>query len=131
MIGLDTNALVRLFAQDDPQQSKRVEQLIGCLSPESPGWISTAVLMELAWVMTKIYHVSRSQLVNILTHLIAQDGLLVEQAETVRKAIHLFARSRAGFADCLIAASARAAGCARTVTFDRVAARDADMELLA
>ena len=34
------------------------------------------------------------------------------------------------FSDCLIAASARAAGCSRTVTFDRIAARDAGMELV-
>ncbi|MGH9589433.1 MAG: hypothetical protein ACRD25_03515 [Terracidiphilus sp.] len=42
-----------------------------------------------------------------------------------------WARWRSGeadFGDCLIAASAGAAGCARTVTFDRVAAGGAGME---
>jgi len=38
---------------------------------------------------------------------------------------------KADFADCLIAASARAARCSRTLTFDRIAARDAGMKLIA
>jgi predicted nucleic-acid-binding protein len=62
--------------------------------------------------------------------LLAQDGVVVEQAEVVALAVQRFRFSRADFADCLIAASAKAAGCTRTVTFDRIAARDADMEIL-
>jgi predicted nucleic-acid-binding protein len=44
--------------------------------------------------------------------------------------LNLYRNTRADFADCLIAASAKAAGCSRTVTFDRIAARDAGMELI-
>jgi predicted nucleic-acid-binding protein len=39
-------------------------------------------------------------------------------------------KDNADFADCLIASSARAAGCSQTVTFDRNAARDAGLQLL-
>ena len=45
-------------------------------------------------------------------------------------ALSIIAKSNADFADCLIAVSARAAGCRKTVTFDKIAARDAGMELI-
>ncbi len=55
----------------------------------------------------------------------------MENDATVAQAVERFRTTQADFADCLIAASARAAGCGRVVTFDRIAARDAGMELLA
>jgi predicted nucleic-acid-binding protein len=55
----------------------------------------------------------------------------LEQEATVRQALSLFRKSNADFADCLISLSARAAGCSKTVTFDKIAARDAGMELIA
>jgi len=58
------------------------------------------------------------------------DAIVVERREVVAAATKIFSTTKADFADCLIAASARAAGCVRTVTFDRVAARDAGMVLL-
>jgi predicted nucleic-acid-binding protein len=57
--------------------------------------------------------------------------VVVEQAEVLAEAVRRFRFSKVDFADCLIAASARAAGCSKTVTFDHIAARDAGMELIA
>lgn len=131
MIGLDTNVLVRLFSQDDPLQTERVERLMSTLSADSPGWVSIAALMEVAWVMTRVYRLGRRDVSRILDQLTTKEGIVVEQVETVRVALQIFDRSKISFADCLIAASARAAGCTKTVTFDHVAARDAGMELLA
>jgi len=58
------------------------------------------------------------------------EAIVVEQASTVVNAVHRFRWSKADFADCLIAASAQAGGCSKTVTFDHIAARDAGMELI-
>ncbi len=38
MIGLDTNVLVRYFAQDDPVQSRKASALIESLTAERPGY---------------------------------------------------------------------------------------------
>jgi predicted nucleic-acid-binding protein len=57
--------------------------------------------------------------------------LIVEQAEIVWKAVRAFKSSHADFADCLIAQSAASAGCERTATFDRSAAKTAGMTRLA
>jgi predicted nucleic-acid-binding protein len=56
---------------------------------------------------------------------------VIEQASLVERAMQLYRKGNADFADCLIATSAKAAGCSRTLTFDRKAARDAGMELIA
>ncbi|MGB8261657.1 MAG: type II toxin-antitoxin system VapC family toxin [Terracidiphilus sp.] len=130
MTGLDTNVLIRLFAQDDPRQQAQAEALLKTLSPADPGWIAVAVVMELVWTLTSVYLLDRTSVIRTLDQLFSMREIAVEQSDTVREAIRLFRSGRAGFADCLIAASARAAGCSRTVTFDRVAARDAGMELL-
>jgi predicted nucleic-acid-binding protein len=130
MIGLDTNVLVRYFIQDDPEQTRRTTRLIDSLTPSEPGWIGLAIFMELDWVLSNVLKVKKDRVVEIFDLLLASQELVVENAETVRKALQLYRFRNTDFSDCLIAASAKAAGCSRTVTFDRIAARDAGMELI-
>ena len=131
MTGIDTNVLVRFFAKDDPAQSPKAKTFLGSLTEDNPGWVGMASLLELVWVMGKPMHTGRDGIVHILEILLHSATIEVEQASTVADAVKEYRKGRADFADCLIAASARAAGCGRTVTFDHVAARDAGMELLA
>jgi predicted nucleic-acid-binding protein len=55
---------------------------------------------------------------------------VVEHGETVWKGIRLLRRSGGDFADCLIACSAEAAGCVKTITFNRGAAKNCGMTLV-
>lgn len=130
MIGLDTNILVRYFVKDDPEQTRLAVNLIYALSPAEPGWVGQATILELVWVMTRIYRVKKDRVAQILDMLLASRDIIVGQDDTAREALRLYRAGNTDFADCLIAASAKAAGCRRTVTFDRIAARDAGMELL-
>jgi predicted nucleic-acid-binding protein len=130
MIGLDTNILVRYFIKDDPQQTRLAVNLIFSLSPSEPGWIGVAIFMELDWVMNNVLKVKKDRVVEIFDTLLASRELVVENMETVREALQLYRFRNTDFSDCLIAASAKAAGCSRTVTFDHRAARDAGMDLI-
>lgn len=130
MIAFDTNVLVRFFAQDDPAQCRRADELVRSLSSANPAWVSLPVLIELFWVLTSSYRLGRAAMVRILESLLDLREFKIEQIDTVHDALVRYRAGRADFADCLVAASARAAGCARTVTFDRAAARDAGMELI-
>ena len=56
--------------------------------------------------------------------------IVVERAETVWKALRVFQSANADFADCLIERSASAAGCERTMTFDRGAVKGCGMTLV-
>ncbi|GGH04521.1 PIN domain-containing protein [Silvibacterium dinghuense] len=130
MIGLDTNVLVRYLAKDDPAQIIRVRVFMHALSAASPGFISLITLAETAWVLGGNYEFDRKMIVAVITALLQAEELVVEQAEVVREALHLFEESRAGLSDCLIAQLGRHAGCEYTVSFDRHAAKLPGMKLL-
>jgi predicted nucleic-acid-binding protein len=131
VIGLDTNVLLRFIAQDDKQQSPMADTIIASLTKRNPGWIAVATVLEFVWAMSKSMRFPKSVVCNALDRMLALDTIVMEQETIVSLAVQQYRATRADFADCLIAASARAAGCAKTVTFDKIAARDAGMELLA
>ena len=56
MIGIDTNLLVRYFAQDDARQVRQVDDLIDfALRTGERLRISDIVLSELVWVLKTVY----------------------------------------------------------------------------
>jgi predicted nucleic-acid-binding protein len=128
--GLDTNILVRFFAKDDPIQTPKARAVLSALTTSDPGWIGVGTIFELVWVMTSKLGVGRDVIAQVLAELLTRETIVVERAETVEKALQGYKKGRADFADYLSAASAKAAGCRRTVTFDRIAARDTGMELV-
>jgi predicted nucleic-acid-binding protein len=131
MIGLDTNVLVRYIMQDDVKQSPLATRLIESRSVESRGFVPLVSVVELFWVMSSAYELDRGQLIAALEGLLRTKELVVERAEIVWKALRIFQTANVDFADCLIERSAAAAGCERTMTLDRGAAKNAGMTLLA
>jgi predicted nucleic-acid-binding protein len=131
VIGIDTNVLVRYIAQDDPAQSKKATAFVEreC-SESSPGFVGLVALAEVVWVAETCYAASRDDVARIVRQLLGSRQLVVQEAETVWQALRLFEQGKADFADCLIQHGAAAAGCKRTVTFDKEAA-NAGMSLLA
>ena len=73
----------------------------------------------------------RNQLVEAFEALLRTKELVVERGEMVWKALRLFQRAPGDLADYLIACSAAAAGCAKTMTFDRGAVKSGEMALIA
>jgi predicted nucleic-acid-binding protein len=130
MTGLDTNVIVRYIMQDDPGQSRLATVLIEKLTEESPGFLSLVCLTELVWVLESAYDLARHQVVEVLSTLIAIDVLKIERLSVVAAAVRNFKHGTADFADCLIERSSASAGCEQTVTFDRSAARTANMMLI-
>jgi predicted nucleic-acid-binding protein len=130
MKGLDTNILVRFYAQDDLEQCKRGDRFLQTLTAESPGYVSLVSLIELVWVLRSQYRLSKPELIKVLEQLLDSPELMVENQTAVTLALHRFSRFKADFADCLIERSGTAAGCGETVTFDVNASRFAGMTLL-
>jgi predicted nucleic-acid-binding protein len=131
LTGLDTNVLIRFFVKDDPVQSLRAKELIDSLTREEPGWIALTTVVELVWVIDRRLHGGRTAVTTFLGQLLTREDIVIENSTLVERAFQRYRNRNADFADCLIAVSAQAAGCSKTVTFDRKAARDAGMELLA
>ena len=130
MIGLDTHVIVRYLTHDDPAQTLAAVKLIDDLSPESPGFLSLIVIVELVWVLEGAYRFKKNEIEQVLTTLLRSKELVIEKNETVAQALRKFSTGRADFADCLIERSGHAAECQYTVTFDRNAAAGAGMKLL-
>src|ERR1700676_544388 len=90
----------------------------------------TTAVVELAWVLSSAYDLDRAQLVAAFEGVLRTKELVIERAEVVWKALRAFQSANADFADCLIAHSAASAGCEKTMTFDRGAAKSARIKLI-
>jgi len=130
MTGLDTNIVVRYLTHDDAAQTTAAVKVIDSLSPDSPGFLSLIVVVELVWVLEVSYRFKKNEIEQVLETLLRSKELVIERAEIVSQALRKFSTSRADFADCLIERCGHAAECQYTVTFDQNAVSGAGMKLL-
>lgn len=135
MTGLDTNILVRYLAQDDAKQAALATRLIEQeLSVAVPGFISLVVLVELCWVLKRLYGATHDELKATVQDLLGTPQLHLERRDVVQAAVGRTkgaAATKAAFVDALVAQLALAEGCARILSFDKAAVRGAGMVLLA
>ncbi len=127
MIGVDTNILLRAFADDDERQGAQARELLARLEADrEPVWVNTVVLCEFVWTLRGTKRLSRAELADVVESLLSAEALRLAERDSVERALDIFRTSRADFADALIGALNRHAGCATTCTFDRRAAETAD-----
>ena len=112
-VALDTNLLVRLLTNDDPQQARRVAELIDA---SSACFVPITVVLELEWVLRGAYQLPREAILHALRGLIAIRQLHLEQEEQVLQALDAYAQGL-DFADALH--RLRSEGCAALVSLDR------------
>ena len=128
MIAIDTNVLVRYVVGDDPIQSAQAARLLeDTLTPEIPGFVSLVVVVELSWVLGRAYRASPETVRDVLRRLLESRQIVVQAADVVERAL---APTESDLADLLIHYLGAAAGCERTVTFDRRFARTPGVERL-
>ena len=124
MIGLDTNVILRYLLQDDPKQARQANQIVDRqLSEQTPGFISLVTVLEIVWVMRSLLKQNPSQIASHLENLLVADSLEVQNEQQVFEAVFALKRGTGEFEDALIGALNAWAGCFRTLTFDRKAAR--------
>jgi len=130
MIGLDTNILVRYLTQDDPIQSARAAEILERqLSEKNKGFISIVAMVEIAWVLDRAYGFSHRAIAAAIERLLQVEVLTIENEQQVFTAMIALKQGHGSFADSLIAELGTRAGCHRTLTFDRKAARIPGFEL--
>lgn len=121
MIGLDTNVLARYMLKDDEDQFAAASAFIHSLTAERPGFITHVALVELHWVLHRVYRVPRDECLKVFERFVEMRELEFEDGDSVVRALTL-ASDGADFADALIAASGELFGVTQTVTFDSAAA---------
>ncbi len=130
MTGLDTNILVRYFAQDDLVQSATATDVIErrCTEQE-PGFVSVVTMAETVWVLDRAYRLGREGIVAVIERMLGADALFIENEREVFTAMTALREGSGEFADALIGALSAKAGCSRVLTFDQEALRLPGFEL--
>jgi predicted nucleic-acid-binding protein len=115
MRALDTNAVVRLIMEDDPDQAGVEKDFIA-----GGAWISHLVLAETVWVLESAYERTASQIIRAVEMLLDHKDLTVQEGDVAAAALRQFrSRPALGFSDCLVLEIARKAGHLPLGTFDR------------
>jgi predicted nucleic-acid-binding protein len=114
----DTNVVVRLCVRDDVEQSRRAELAFRRAIAGAGAWLSSVVLVEVAWVLRVAYKFDRATTATTLRRLTATDGVYVEEDSTTRLALAAFEAGTADFADYFILESARRGDALPLYTFD-------------
>lgn len=124
MIGIDTNVLIRYLVQDDPVQSKKATARIeSALDQNESIYLNHVVICEVCWVLSRLYGHAAQELAETLAKVFSTAQFDFEDKDLLWEALAEFKSASADFADCLIGARNRRAGCDTTLTFDRRATR--------
>lgn len=127
MIGLDTNVLVRVLLDDDPDQHEAARDLLESLSIERPAWIGPFVLVETYWVLTRAGNVSAEMVLSSFRQLLGTPELVCPRG---LKEVLDAAAAGADFADAMIDVGARDAHASTVMTFHKRAAQHLGWTLL-
>lgn len=130
MIGADTNILLRLLVNDDPQQNELVRDHLEMVTMAEQVYVPIIVVAETCWVLSRTYRYGNADILNAFRALIETENFVFQHADVL---VTLFGQAHLGgdISDHLISRMARDAGCRHTITFDRAAAKAVPgMELL-
>jgi len=127
----DTNVLVRLLVEDDPQQSAAALRCWTQALNSGGVFLPKLVLVEAIWVVGRAYHFDSQSIANAVNALLKTHGLVVEDKADVTAALNAYTTGTADFSDYLILESARSATALPVHTFDKRFARHADVALIA
>ena len=91
--------------RDDEAQAERARRIVEC---GEPVLITDVVLAETTWTLTgRRYRATRSDLVDLVNHLLQDSNVCFEDDEVVWSALQAFRRTEAEFADALNLCKAR------------------------
>lgn len=130
MTGLDTNVIVRFLLKDDAEQAALANTVFATFTSATPGFVCREVLVEMVWVLQRIYRLPRSDIADAIEGLLGAREMVVESADHVAVAVDRLRKGGPGFADQMIALAGQGAKCRETITFDRKAAGIPGMRLL-
>jgi predicted nucleic-acid-binding protein len=120
MIGLDTNVLVRLLTADETIQLKAATQLlVSFVGQANSFYISDRVLVELVWVLRRLYGFEHKDALFAIESLLNSDAFVFEDRARLGQVIRLCNEQAQDFADTMIVLKNVAASCEYTATFDK------------
>ncbi len=96
MIAIDTNVLVRIVTNDEPEQARRAAEVL----QQDAVFIAKTVILELEWVLRYCYELERSVIEGALQKILATDNFTIEHNTAVSQALLWYGQGM-DFADAL------------------------------
>jgi predicted nucleic-acid-binding protein len=121
MIGLDTNVLLRLFVEDDPQQYERARRFVDATTANEPCVVNPVVLAEFAWVLARGFKKKRREVARLIGEVLSADDIRIPHRRAAEGALKAYQSGRADFPDYFLAEINAELACASTATFDSAA----------
>lgn len=118
MIAIDTNIVVHLLTDDDPEQCTKAKRLM----KHNVVFVPETVLLECSWVLSCTYQFSRQQVFDGLTQFLGLENVTVFRSEAIFNALIWFQEGM-DFADALHLAGC--SHCEKLATFDRAFVKSA------
>jgi predicted nucleic-acid-binding protein len=120
-VAVDTNVLFRVLA-DDPGNPEQCRRARAAVSAAQSVWVPLVVLVELVWVLDRAAELTRSEITELIDHLLANRAFELEAESQIRLALAEWRLGAADFADYLVLTGARLRS-APLLSFDRRLAR--------
>jgi predicted nucleic-acid-binding protein len=117
-IALDTNVLLRIVLNDDPEQLARA---LSILKSET-GYVQDTVIFELEWILRSFYRFSGEQVSGVMKRLAQNEDIQLEDSDRLQAALTAY-DAGLEFTDAFHVAGAAAH--ARFLTFDKGLAKRA------
>lgn len=121
---VDTRVIVRYLTNDPPDLAEKAARIIDA---EDDLLLTDVVLAETAYVLTSVYRVPRSAVVDHLVGLLLKENLSlysVDKSIALQALLLCRPSGRVSFADAMVWAAARTAGNAVVYSFDDRFPRD-------
>ena len=96
MIAIDTNILVRIVTNDDPEQALRAANIL----QNQAVFITKTVILELEWVLRFSYSLERTIILSTLQKILTTDSFTIEQNSAIEQSL-LWYEKGMDFADAL------------------------------
>lgn len=131
MKAIDTNILVRFVVADDPSQTQKVVELFKeTKANHEQLFVSAVVILEVAWVLSKVYRLSRDKVILALSDLLNLSILNIEYHHAIDDCLNNAKENTFDLSDLLIGYIARANHCMTTITLDNKASKSPLFSLL-
>ena len=115
---LDADVVLRYLTDDPPELARRAAVIIDV---DDERWLTDGTIAEVAYVLTRVYGVSRPEVVDALTGFVQRANIrlhAMEKGTVVRALAFCRPSGRVSFADALLWACAQSSGIRQVYTFD-------------
>lgn len=103
-IALDTNVLLSFRLKRLPHFSEAERLIKECLDKKFYLYISSAVFLEVEWVLRSYYKQTKSEIVTFFQEILALDNLISKDRKILESAVTLYDQHNISFTDSVVLA---------------------------